>query len=324
MRTPEQAAPRSTPWRGPTRPGRRPPRPVPRNRHHRLRRAVEPYVYVLPTMLLMVVLMLVPIIMVIRYSLMDNVIMKKSPVFAGIVNYTQVLTDPDFWTAVKNTAFFTGASVVAHLVLGMGFALLLNSSLIGRVTKAIFRVLFILPWLFTVAIIAVLWRLLLNPNGVLNYLLQSAGLIHTKVEWLADPGLALFAVTFINIWSGYPFYMMSLLAGLQGIPRDLYEAATVDGANGWQRFIGVTVPQLRPIIVSIAMLDVIFTTQQFALIWMTTGGGPINVTEVLSTYTYKLAFSSYEFSVASASAVTIFAFSMVLAFFYVRYQKARD
>jgi multiple sugar transport system permease protein len=175
-----------------------------------------------------------------------------------------------------------------------------------------------------VAIIAVLWRLLLNPNGVMNYLLGNAGLIDSKIEWLASPSIALYSVTFINIWSGYPFYMMSLLAGLQGIPRDLYEAATVDGANSLQRFWNVTVPQLRPIIVSIAMLDVIFTTQQFALIWMTTGGGPIHVTEMLSTFTYKLAFSTYEFSMASASAVIIFVFSMALAFVYVRYQKARD
>jgi multiple sugar transport system permease protein len=98
----------------------------------------------------------------------------------------------------------------------------------------------------------------------------------------------------------------------------------VDGANGVQRFRHVTLPQLRPIIVSIAMLDVIFTTQQFALIWMTTGGGPINVTEMLSTFTYKLAFNRYQFSTASASAVIIFVFSMMLAFLYVRYQKARD
>ena len=100
-------------------------------------------------------------------------------------------------------------------------------------------------------------------------------MIDSKVEWLSSPP-ALFAVTFINIWSGYPFYMMSLLAGLQGIPRELYEAAQIDGAGPIGRFLYVTLPQLRPIIVSIAMLDVIFTTQQFALIWMTTGGGPIN------------------------------------------------
>jgi multiple sugar transport system permease protein len=313
MTTTLKDAPPQTPPRSPT-----PARGVP------LRRRLEPFAYVSPTVVLLLVLMLVPIGMVIRYSVMDNVILNKNPVFAGVANYTDVLTDSVFWVAVKNTAFFTGVSVAAHLLLGMAFALLLNTSLLGSRVKALFRVLYILPWLFTVAIIAVLWRLLLNPNGVINYLLQGAGLIDSKVEWLASPSLALFAVTFINIWAGYPFYMMSLLAGLQGIPRDLYEAATVDGAGAIQRFRHVTLPQLRPIIVSIAMLDVIFTTQQFALIWMTTGGGPLNVTEMLSTFTYKLAFTKFEFSAASASAVIIFAFSMVLAFFYVRYQKARD
>jgi multiple sugar transport system permease protein len=314
MTTIPKAAQRQTPLRGPT----------PRRSLVPLKGRLEPYGYLSPTLLLLLVLMLVPIGMVIRYSLMDNVITNKHPEFAGLSNYTEVLSDSVFWVAVKNTAFFTGVSVVAHLVLGMGFALLLNTSLLGPATKAVFRVLYILPWLFTVAIIAVLWRLLLNPNGVLNYILQDLGLVNSKVEWLASPSIALFSVTFINIWSGYPFYMMSLLAGLQGIPRDLYEAAHIDGAGPVNRFRHVTLPQLRPIIVSIAMLDIIFTTQQFALIWMTTGGGPINVTEMLSTFTYKLAFNRYEFSVASASAVTIFAFSMVLAFFYVRYQKARD
>jgi multiple sugar transport system permease protein len=310
----EKAVPPQTPRRGQT----------PNRSSVPLKGRLEPYGYLSPTLILLLVLMLVPIGMVIRYSLMDNVIVNKQPDFAALTNYKDVLTNSVFWIAVRNTAFFTGASVIAHLGLGMGFALLLNSPLLGPVAKGFFRVIYILPWLFTIAIVAVLWRLLLNPNGVINYILQDIGLIDSKVEWLASPSLALFSVTFINIWSGYPFYMMSLLAGLQGIPRDLYEAAQIDGAGPIGRFRHVTLPQLRPIIVSIAMLDVIFTTQQFALIWMTTGGGPINVTEMLSTFTYKLAFNRYEFSVASASAVIIFGFSMVLAFFYVRYQKARD
>lgn len=322
-----KVAPRRTPWRDQrtqraVRRGR--PSGPPSARRAVVLRRLEPYAYVFPTMVLLVVLMLVPIGMVVRYSLMDNVITKRNPVFAGLVHYTEILTDPNFWTAVKNTTFFTGASVAAHLVLGMAFAMLLNTPVLGQVTKAVFRVVFILPWLFTVAIVAVLWRLLLNPNGVVNFLLQSVGLGDGTVEWLASTSTALYAVTFINVWSGYPFYMMSLLAGLQGISKDLYEAATVDGASWWQRFWNVTVPQLRPIIISIAMLDIIFTTQQFALIWMTTGGGPINVTEMLSTFTYKLAFNRYQFSLASASAMIIFLASMALAFVYVRYQKARD
>ncbi len=301
------------------------PAPSPRARTlGRLKQRLTPYGFLSPTGVLLIILMVTPIVMVVGYSLMDRVITNKNPAFIGFENYVEVLTDPVFFTAVRNTLVFTISSVVAHFVVGLGFALLLNSPLLAHRTKAFFRVLYILPWLFTVAIIAVLWRLLLNPNGVVNYLLGASGLTDGRTEWLSSPSTALAAVTFINIWSGYPFFMVSLLAGLQGIPRDLYEAARVDGAGAWNQFRNVTLPQLRPIIVSMALLDFIWTTQQFALIWMTTGGGPINATEMLSTFTYKLAFTEYDFSVASASAVIVLLLSMVLAFFYVRHQKARD
>jgi multiple sugar transport system permease protein len=290
----------------------------------RFARATEPHRLLSPTVVLLIVLMLIPIALVVGYSFLDNVITNKNPQLVGIANYVEVLTDPVFHTAIRNTLVFTFVSVAAHLVLGLVFAMLLNTSLLSRFSKTLFRVIYILPWLFTVAIIAVLWRMLLNPNGVINYFLESAGLIGSGVEWLSSPQLALAAVTFINIWAGYPFFMISMLAGLQGIPGDLYEAATVDGASGPQKFWNVTLPQLRPIIISMLLLDLIWTSQQFALIWMTTGGGPINVTEMLSTFTYKLAFSRYEFALASTSAVVILLLSMVLAFFYVRHQRSRD
>jgi multiple sugar transport system permease protein len=303
-----------------------PPRPAPppqaigkrRRPSARLVQRATPYGFLSPTIVLLVVLMLTPIAMVIGYSVLDRVVTTNESTFVGFDNYAEVLTDPVFVTAVRNTVFFAGVSVVVHFILGMGFALLLNTKLLGARTKALFRMVYILPWLFTAAIIAVLWRLLLSPNGVVNFLLQ------TDVEWLANPDLALPTVTFINIWAGYPFFMVTLLAGLQGIPQDLYEAATVDGASWRQRFVHVTLPQLRPIIISMALLDFIWTTQQFALIWLTTGGGPIVATEVFTTFTYKLAFANYEFSVAAASAVLVLLLSMLLAFFYVRHQKAWD
>lgn len=171
--------------------------------------------------------------MVIGYSFQDNVILNKSPEFVGITNYVEILVDPRFWKATGNTVLCTVTSVAAHLVLA--FAMMLDSPLLGRFSRSLFRALYVLPWLFTVAVIAVLWRMLLAPNGVVNFLLN------TDIEWLASP-------------------------------------------------------QLRPIIVSLVLLDLIWTSQQFALIWMTTGGGPIDVTEVLSTLTYKLAFAKYDFS----------------------------
>ena len=289
-----------------------------------LRQQGTPYAYLTPTVVLMIVLMLVPIVMVISYSVMSNVIVDQNPEFVGFDNYAEVLRDSRFYTAVKNTSFFTGVSVIAHLVLGLGFALLLSTKLLSKRLVGLFRVVYILPWLFTVAIIAVVWRMLLDSHGIINYLITTMHLSESNVEWLSDPGKALFAVTFINIWAGYPFFMMSLLAGLQGIPEDLQEAAMVDGAGAVRRFIHITLPQLKPIIIAMAVLDTLWTTQQFALIWLTTGGGPIDVTEMLSTYTYKFAFSRYQFSMASASAVVILLLSLVLAVFYVRHQKARD
>jgi multiple sugar transport system permease protein len=289
-----------------------------------LKRRLEPYGFLTPTVLLLVVLMFLPIFLVIQYSFFDNVIFNDNPIAVGLSNYTAVLTDPVFATAVKNTAFFVGVSVAAHLVLGLSFAMLLNSSVLPASIRAIFRSIYIMPWLFTVAIIAVLWRLLLSPNGIVNFYLMELGLASDRIEWLSSLSLSLYAITFINIWAGYPFFMVSLLAGLQGIPNVLNEAAVVDGANGWQRFWHITIPQLKPIIISMALLDAIWTSQQFALIWLTTGGGPINVTEVLSTFTYKLAFTRYEFAMASASAVLVLLMSMVLAVLYVRHQKVQD
>ncbi len=293
-------------------------------RRRSARGRLVPYAYLSPTVVVMTILLVVPIVMVISYSLMEGAVTSKHSAFVGLENYVGILTGGKFWIALKNTAIFTAASVIAHMVLGLAFSMLLNSEHVSRVTRTVFRTLFVLPWLLTVAIIAILWRLLLDPNGIVNYLLHTLGLTQGRVEWLSNPSIALAAVILINIWAGYPFFMISLLAGLQGIPRDLYEAAEVDGAGAVRVFWHITLPQLRPIIVSMAMLDLIWTSQQFALIWMTTGGGPLNRTEMLSTFTYKLAFAQYDFSAASASAVITLLLSMILAIGYVRTQKAGD
>ena len=286
-------------------------------------RRLVPMLYVTPATLLFCVLMLFPMVMVIRYSLMDGAIVNKSAGFAGLQNYRAVFADPVFWQSVLNTLYFTVMSVIFHLLIGLAFALLLNSNRINPVVRSIMRVLFILPWLFTAVIIAIIWRLLLDPNGVINSVLQALHIVGFKVEWFSSPKTALHAVTFVNIWAGYPLYMVSLLAGLQGIPKDLYEAAGIDGANEWEKFRYITIPQLKPIIISIALLDFIWTMQVFPLVWMTTGGGPIHVTEMLSTYTYKLAFRQYDFSLASASAILILLLSMSVTYFYIKHQKAR-
>ncbi|MEP6826686.1 MAG: sugar ABC transporter permease [Aestuariivirga sp.] len=290
---------------------------------YKTRRKLVPLLYVAPATLLFCLLMLFPMVTVLRYSLMDGAIMKPNATFVGLQNYLTNFENPVFWQAVGHTLYFTVMSVIFHLLIGLAFALLLNSQRINPVIRSILRTLFILPWLFTAVIIAIIWRLLLDPNGVINGILISLHIVDFKVEWFSSTKTALHALTFANIWAGYPLYMVSLLAGLQGIPKDLYEAAGLDGANEIHKFRYITIPQLMPVIISIALLDFIWTMQVFPLVWMTTGGGPIYATEVLSTYTYKQAFSSYEFSQASASAVCILILSMGATYFYIKHQKAR-
>jgi len=288
------------------------------------KKVITPYLYLLPTIVLMCILLIIPIVMVISYSFYDNVIINKNPVFVGLKNYATVLTDPTFLVAIKNTLLFVLISIVAHFLIGMLFAMLLNTRYLGITAKGIFRVIYALPWMFTASVIAIVWRMMLNPNGVLNFLMMNAGIISEKVEWLASRDVALSAVTVINIWSGYPFYMISILAGLQGISMDLYEASALDGANAVQTFFRITIPQLKPILVSLLMLDFVWTLQQFALIWMTTGGGPVNATETISTYIYKQGFSKYQYSMASAGAVILLIVCTIIGIFYVRQQKAGD
>ena len=288
----------------------------------RFRRALTPYTFLAPTLLLLVVLSLIPIGTVLYYSVLDNVIITPDdPTFVGLENYVQILTSSAFQQALRNTLVFASVSVVGHFVLGLSFALLLNSDLVTPFTRAIFRAIYILPWVFTASVIAILWRLLLNPHGPVNFLLLEAGLVEAQIEWLSSRTWALSSVTFINIWAGYPFFMVSFLAGLQGIRAELYEAARIDGAASWQVFRFITLPQLKPIIVSLALLDFIWTSHQFALIWMTTGGGPIRASEMLSTFTYKMAFGQNQFALASAVATLTLLMTAFVGVFYVRAQR---
>lgn len=286
------------------------------------RRVLLPYLYVAPAIALFFLLMLFPMAMVFRYSIQEGAILSPAPAFVGLDNFRQIFADPVFRQSIVQTLYFTVMSVIFHLIIGLAFALMLNSKRINPTARAVLRVLYILPWLFTAVIIAIIWRLILDPNGVVNSTLIATGLLNFKIEWFSSPATAIHALTFVNIWAGYPLYMVTLLAGLQGISEELYEAARIDGASAQQQLRHVTLPQLRPIIVSIALLDFIWTMQVFPLVWMTTGGGPIHATEMMSVYTYKLAFSRFQFSLASAAAVVIFVLSMSMTYFYIRHQRA--
>ncbi len=293
-----------------------------KNLFNKINEQSTPYLFLLPCLLILGALLSVPLYKVVEYSLYDNVIVEKNPTFVGLKNYQDLFTDKAYWSATINTIIFTVGSVFGHLLVGTCLALLVNTDINPR-ARTIFRSLLILPWIFTAVVVAVNWQLLLNPFGVINYALREIGLIDEPLDWLGDPSLAMWSLFINSTWRGYPFIMVSFLSGLQSIPIELYEAAEIDGAGFFGKFWHVTVPQLMPVIYGVALLDLIWTFQLFPLVWLTTGGGPGRVTEVLSTMTFRYAFVNFQFSQASTVAVSILVISAVFTVFYLRneYQK---
>lgn len=290
--------------------------------NQQLKRKIEPYAFLTPTAIIITVLLIIPIAMVISYSFLNNAVVTRNPEFVGLENYVTVLSDSEFWNAIVHTIIFVSISVIGHLVIGMGFALLINSDYFDSTTKTIVRVIYFMPWIFTASVVAVLWKLMLQPQGIVNYLLSMLNVATKDTQWLSLRSRALLTVTVINIWSGYPFYMISILAGLQGIPGELFESATIDGAGKWGLFVHITIPQLKPILISIALLDFVWTIQVFAVLWMLTGGGPVNSTTTLSVYIYKKVFYGSEYAIASTAAVIVLILCSVVAFVYARYQNS--
>ena len=282
-----------------------------------------PYVLVAPTILILAVLIVYPISYVVYISVQNNYWIVRDPKFIGLDNYRWLLDQKIFTTIMQNTLTFTVASVAFHLIVGLGLASLLSSDVISTPARNVFRGLLIIPWLFTTVVVATVWRLMLYPGGVVNGILSQLHLMNMAqpLNWLGEPGLALPAVILINVWAGYPFSLLMMLAALLSIPQSLYEAASVDGANGIQKFVRITIPMIKPVIASVALLDAIWSFRLFDLVFLTTGGGPLNTTHVLATYTYQLSFESFDFGKASALSVLLLMFTMLLTIFYFRNQK---
>jgi multiple sugar transport system permease protein len=218
-------------------------------------------------------------------------------------NYSILLNDSVFRQVFGNTVLFVTLSVTSHLLLGLGVALILNKEIFA---KSFFRLIALLPWVVPDVVAGIIWRWMFDPiYGAFNDLLIKVGLISAHVQWLSNPKLALPSVIFVNLWRGFPFVMLNLLAGLQSIPRVLYEAAAIDGASRWQLFARITLPSLKKMLVVALALDIVWEVRRFGLIQAMTQGGPGNITEVLSTYIYKQYFQFFRFEYASAVAVVM-------------------
>ena len=246
--------------------------------------------------------------------------------FIGLNNYLYVLKDPVFWKSLENTFAFTFWSVLFHLILGMLVALLLNRAFRGRTLA---RILLLLPWMMAYVVGAITWKWCLNGMyGIFNEILVRLGFLTKYFAWLGDPLTAMPMVVVANIWKQYPYVMLMLLAGLQAVSREQYESAAIDGAGPWRSFWSITVPNMRIIIMITTTLDFIWSFKQFDLIYVMTGGGPGDATEVLSTLIYKSFFNAFDFGYASSSAVLLLLIVLVIISLFVclatRWRKANE
>jgi multiple sugar transport system permease protein len=267
--------------------------------------------FVLPGTLLLV--------LVLGYPAVQSILYSFYPEGGGsaytLNNYSILFKDPVFRQVFGNTVLFVILSVASHLLLGLGVALVLNVEIFA---KPLFRLIALLPWVVPDVVAGIIWRWMYDPvYGSFNDLLMKVGLISTYVQWLSNPNLALLSVTFVNLWRGFPFVMLILLAGLQSIPRVLYEAAAIDGASRLQLFFRITLPSLRKMLVVALALDIVWEVRRFGLIQTMTQGGPGNITEVLSTYIYKQYFQFFRFEYASTVAVIMTVALLIISLPYI-------
>src|SRR5215468_8926989 len=224
--------------------------------------------------------------------------------FVGLANFYKIFSDGIFRTSVYNTLIYTGVTTVFKLALGLWLAMLLNRNFRG---KALTRAFILLPFIIPTVLSTFAWKWMFDPTfSVINWLLFHLGLITGRINWLGDPQLAMISVIIVNVWRGVPFYAISLLAGLQTINPELQEAAAIDGARPFQRFWYVTWPLLLPVTMVVVLFSVIQTFADFQLVYVLTGGGPANATQLFATYAYQLGIGTGLLSQGAAISLAIF------------------
>jgi len=266
-----------------------------------------PYLFLLPATLFLAAFLIYPVCTMLLYSFEEvniGTLLTGDIPFVGLTNYHTILTDPVFRSALGVSLMFTLGSLVFQFSLGFLLALLFSKPLplVGIMRGSI-----MIAWMLPIVVSGTIFKWMFQSDaGIINYGLQSIRVIHSPIGWLSDPKIALWAVIVANVWIGIPFNMALLLAGLQGISASLYEAATVDGANAFNRFLRITLPLMRSTSLTVLMLGFIYTLNVFDLIFVMTGGGPVNATQVMPMYAYQVAFQQFDLGSGSAVAVLIF------------------
>jgi multiple sugar transport system permease protein len=287
-----------------------------------LNEALFGYALLAPATVLIVVLVGVPFLRALWLSFHKKLLGLEDAPWIGLANYTTLLGDTVFWQAVKNTFVFTTGSIGAKLVIGLTVALVLNETLPLR---GLWRSIVMLPYAMPTLVSVLVWKWMYNDvAGVLNYLATEAHVTNHPILWLGDPAIAMPAVIAVNVWRGFPFFVITILAGLQTVPQELYDAAKVDGAGIWARFQHVTFPGVLPVMAVTTLFSAILTFNDFSIIWILTQGGPGNATNVLATLTYKIAIPGLELGKGVAVSVLMLPILVVLIVLLTRFISRRE
>ena len=266
------------------------------------RQSVFSWLMMAPPLLFLAALVGYPFCYGILLSLQDRPV-AHAGTFVGLKNFATNLHDPLFWRVALNTFVYTTVATLLKMVGGLALALAMNQQF---PLKNLVRALMLLPFIVPTVLSTVAWMWILDPAfSVLNWLLVLVGIPKPGPSWLGNPLLAMVSIIVINTWRGLPFYGITLLAGLQTVPPELYEAATIDGAGSWQRFRYVTLPLLQPIILIVTLFSVIFTFADFQLVYVLTHGGPQNATQLFATYAFDIAMGAGQLGLGASIALTM-------------------
>ncbi len=281
--------------------------------------------FVLPAFIYMLIFVGYPIVRNIVLSLQDvtvRTLTADSKPFVGLQNYMKIFKDPVFTKSMLNTLIFTLCCLAVQFLIGFLLALFFNQHF--SVAKPV-RGLLLIPWMIPITVTALMFKFIFGTDvGILNYFLKSIGIISQNIDWLTSANTALFAIVCANVWIGIPFNMILISTGLTTIPKELYESASIDGAGKVQTFFKITLPLLRTTIESVLILGFIYTFKVFDLVYVMTGGGPVNSTHMLSTYSYKLSFEMFKYSEGAAVANVLLVILLIVGVFYLRATKEDD
>lgn len=281
------------------------------------------YLMVAPALIFIILISIYPILKTIWYSLFDMQLQNiDSMKFIGLNNYIKMTKDPIFWQSLWNTMYFTFFSVIIELVLGFVFAFIMNAKFIG---KGIVRTAILIPWAIPGIIIALIWQYMFNDKlGIVNGVLLNLHIIKEPIIWLGTKGYAMWAVIIADVWKQLPFMALMILAGLQMVPTELYEAADVDGANFIRKFWHITLPSIKNVVIVVLLFRIIGALRIFDTIYGMTGGGPGNSTSSITMYAYKQLFNNLDIGYGSALAVITFVIIFILCLLYIKLLSSKE